>query len=208
MRLFLVRHGQTAWNAAQRAQGHCDTELDDTGHEQARHLVPALETLGISRILSSDLKRSVQTAQPLATKLDIQIETTPHLRERHFGELEGLPYDEVRASISAKAILIGSPAHTIRPDGGESYVDVWKRIETAALTLEGRTETTLVVSHGGALAILFSVLMKRGIDEARAFRFANASISELVREGDVWHVVRENDAGHLEVAREGFGTGA
>ena len=62
MRLYLVRHGQTAWNKEGRAQGHSDTELDEDGRAQARSLVAAFSGVEVRRVLSSDLKRSAETA--------------------------------------------------------------------------------------------------------------------------------------------------
>lgn len=206
MRLILVRHGQTAWNAAQRAQGHCDTELDDIGRAQAQRLIGALQPIGIERILSSDLKRSVQTVEPFASSEGIKITKTADLRERHFGDLEGLPYEEVRARISAKAILFGTDPHCTRPENGESYEDVWNRLGPV---VEGfGPQSTLVVSHGGTLGLLLALITRAGFEQARTYRFANASITELHRKESDWEIVRLNDSAHLEVAREGFGTGA
>jgi probable phosphoglycerate mutase len=208
MRLFLVRHGQTAWNAEQRAQGHGDIELDETGRAQALRLAGALADEGIERILASDLKRTVQTATPLAERIGQKIETSSDLRERHFGELEGLNYEQVRAGISERAILFGTDAHAVRPDGGESYLDVWQRVSRAKNLIDPARGTTLIVSHGGAQAILLTHLLEKGVEEARTFRFANASITELVLERGQWTIVRLNDSSHLEEAREGFGSGA
>ncbi len=205
MRLFLVRHGQTAWNAAQRAQGHCDTELDEVGLRQADRVALALQGAEFEKIVSSDLKRSVQTAEPIAALSGLPLNLEPGLRERHFGALEGLPYDEVRARIAEKAVQIGADAHETQPDGGESYVDVWNRLERVVGLF---TVPSVVVSHGGTLGLLLAKLTGGGFDEARAFRFANASITEVERTGGIWSIVRQNDSSHLEVAREGFGTGA
>ena len=66
MRLYLVRHGQTSWNVEQRAQGHTDIPLDEEGIRQADMLGHSFAGVGIDRVLSSDLKRSVQTAEQMA----------------------------------------------------------------------------------------------------------------------------------------------
>ena len=207
MRLFLVRHGQTAWNFEQRAQGHFDTELDATGRRQAIEVAQALSEKRIERVLSSDLKRSVQTAEPIARAVKLPLELTKLLRERSFGSMEGQPYDEVRASIEAKAVHLGVPTYEAKIDGGESLQDVWKRLDPVIEGLDHRD--TVVVSHGGALGLLLAKLIVAGPEAARSFRFANASITELFRRNDGgWSIDRLNDRAHLEVAREGFGTGA
>src|SRR4051812_36304655 len=95
MRLYIVRHGQTAWNAEERAQGHTDIPLDETGLKQAEFLGDMLAEEPIESVLTSDLQRSAQTARFIAQRLGVTIEQTPLLRERTFGEWEGLPYAEV-----------------------------------------------------------------------------------------------------------------
>src|SRR5579885_891994 len=95
MRLYLVRHGQTAWNAQEKAQGHTDVPLDETGKIQAQRLAELLEGSRIDLILTSDLQRSKETAQVIADRFGAPLEATELLRERSFGEWEGLPYTEV-----------------------------------------------------------------------------------------------------------------
>ena len=65
-RVFVLRHGQTAWNASRRIQGHVDEPLDDTGRWQAQRLAQALAGEGIAAIYSSDLQRAHATALALA----------------------------------------------------------------------------------------------------------------------------------------------
>ena len=89
MRLYLVRHGQTAWNAEERAQGHSDIPLDHEGLRQAESLGRAFQDRKISLVLCSDLQRAKQTAQPIVEATGARFETTEQLRERGFGDWEG-----------------------------------------------------------------------------------------------------------------------
>src|SRR6187397_1651270 len=93
-RLYLIRHGQSAGNAEGRFGGHGPTPLSDLGREQAEKTAIVLEKEGVHAIYSSDLPRAVQTAEPLARRLNIPINTSPAFRERNIGVLEGLTFDE------------------------------------------------------------------------------------------------------------------
>jgi len=96
-RLFVLRHGQTAWNAEQRIQGHLDMPLNDTGHWQARCLAQALKGESLSAIYSSDLQRARDTAAPLAALQQLPVQLVSDLRERHFGQFEGSSFAEIEA---------------------------------------------------------------------------------------------------------------
>lgn len=90
MRLFLIRHGQTAWNTAGRAQGHTDEPLDECGLWQAQQLAQTFQKGTLDLVLTSDLQRSRMTAEVLADAAKAPIEVDPLLRERSFGELGGI----------------------------------------------------------------------------------------------------------------------
>mgnify|MGYP001339394263 CR=1 FL=1 len=124
MRIFLIRHGQTAWNVERRAQGHSDIPLDQTGEAQARRLANAFHERHLERVYTSDLQRSYRTAEPLAKITNAELISTPDLRERSFGEWEGKPYEAIRAGVLASA----HPSHEFVPPGGESMVIVHARL--------------------------------------------------------------------------------
>lgn len=209
MRLYLVRHGQTAWNLEQRAQGHCDTPLDEMGLQQAEQVANVLRGLSIERVLSSDLARSADTAKAIADALGLGIELSPLLRERDFGILEGQPYEIVRSSIEREAAQIGCEPFDYAPVEGESLRDVWNRIQPIVEELRACARRTVVVAHGGTIGLMLARLIDAGPESSRAFRITNASVTELYQRADGgWAIERLNDRTHLEVAREGFGTGA
>ena len=209
MRLYLVRHGQTAWNDKQIVQGHSDIELDEIGHDQA--LAVALHFRGheIHRILTSDLCRSLETARRISEVLGVEVEARADLRERCFGAHEGQPYELIRTTLDQEATKNGVDVFEQRLLDGESLKDVWERITPLYEELQADPRKTCIVSHGGVLGLLLARLIGAGPQSARSFRFANASVTELFRRGDHgWAIERLNDKTHLEVAREGFGSGA
>src|SRR5690349_6665287 len=95
--ILLIRHGETAWNAARRLQGHLDIPLNDHGQRQAEAVARALQDTPIDAIYSSDLQRARATAQPLADAHDLALQLDAALRERCFGAFEGLIYEELEA---------------------------------------------------------------------------------------------------------------
>lgn len=198
MRVYLVRHGQTAWNAEQKAQGHTDIPLDNEGVEQARLLVSAFEGRPFSRILSSDLQRAKATATPLSKRFSIDLELRTDLRERSFGEWEALPFEIIAQNFIEQELLTGQPREELRPPGGESQLDVWSRIERVAAEIEDYHEPLVVVSHGGSCSLLMSRLLRGTPFTARSFRFDNTGIMTLARRPDTgYQLLRYNDSSHL-----------
>ena len=184
MRVFLVRHGQTDWNITNRAQGHADIELNAEGSSQSRDLASRLIHLDIERILSSDLKRCRQTIGPFLEKTSCVPDFRQDLRERTFGSMEGQDYRELHLWMGEQAVQTGVPEWQVRPTGGESMADVWLRLDAIEAELREDRRTTLVVSHGGALAQLLAKLIKGTPETPRAFRFSNCGVTTLGRRPD------------------------
>jgi broad specificity phosphatase PhoE len=95
-RVFLVRHGETEWNAARIFQGHMDSTLTGTGLEQASRLADRLQGEGLVAVYSSDQGRAVQTAGATASRLGLPVIQRRELREIDCGDWTGKQYDEVR----------------------------------------------------------------------------------------------------------------
>lgn len=88
--IALVRHGVTEWNYAARAQGHVDIPLSPEGHRQAQLVAQRLAGERWDAIYASDLRRAMQTAEPIGQALDLPVRPEPRLRERRMGQAEGL----------------------------------------------------------------------------------------------------------------------
>lgn len=199
MRLYLVRHGQTAWNAEQRAQGHSDIPLDPTGQEQARQLGARFVGKRVERVLSSDLERARQTAAPIAEATGALHEETPILRERGFGDWEGEFFKDISNWWPAVEAIQGVDRLHLRPPNGESFADVWHRLDPIVEDLQSEVGTTVVVSHGGTCGLLLARLVHGNLATSRAFRFGNTSVTKLERRPDgLFTVQYYNDCAHLE----------
>lgn len=201
MRLYLVRHGQTSWNVAGRAQGHTDIPLDEVGQAQKKLLAQSFRCSFISRIYSSDLLRAKETAESIAASTGAPLELRRDLRERSFGDWEGQSFRDVGDWTIEEAIRQGVPRVAVRPPGGESYRDLWERTSDFVRTIVDAGEDAAVVSHGGTCSILMAHLAKGTPDSARSFRFGNTAVYEISRRDDGYFViVRYNDTSHLHGA--------
>ena len=167
MRVLLVRHGQTSWNIIGRAQGHTDIPLDPTGLVQAARLGDSFLDRPVDRILTSDLTRCLETAGPISESTRTKLEPRKDLRERCFGEWEGMQFAEVGALMQEKALKANTSAQHIRPPGGESFQDVWERLDPVCRLIEESDDTIVIVSHGGALSILLAKLLKGTLDTSQ-----------------------------------------
>ncbi len=155
-RLYLIRHGQSAGNAEGRFGGHGPTPLSELGRRQAERTAKVLAKEGINAIYSSDLLRAVQTAEPLAAALGLEIKTSPAFRERHVGVLEGLTFDESKERFPRDYYaLINRDIHHIITDG-ESYGQLLKRItdELDKIIRGHISQRIALFSHTGALCFL------------------------------------------------------
>lgn len=102
--ILFIRHGETAWNAESRWQGHSDIPLNEVGISQARETARKLAGCDLEILVSSDLQRARQTAQIIAKELGCPTLVTDALREIHLGEVEGLLADEVLRRIGEEAV--------------------------------------------------------------------------------------------------------
>ena len=154
-RILLWRHGQTSWNAQNRFQGHEDIELDDVGRAQAARAAKMLRRLRPDRIVSSDLRRAVDTATALATLLGMDVRQDPRLRETSYSAWEGMTAGEIddRWPGARDAWRAGGAA---RPGGdGELREEVGARVAAALREHVADLDPgalLVVASHGGAVS--------------------------------------------------------
>jgi broad specificity phosphatase PhoE len=145
VRLLLVRHGQSTWNAERRWQGHADPPLSDLGRQQAK--IAATAVGDVDRIVSSDLLRARETAEIIAGQArDSSVELSPALRERAAGPWTGLTREEIDERWP------GALDSNTRPIGYEDDDTVLQRALPALLALDDPArDTVLVVTHGGLI---------------------------------------------------------
>jgi broad specificity phosphatase PhoE len=150
-RLLLWRHGLTAWNAERRIQGQMDVPLTETGLAQAQAVAPRLAALKPDLIVSSDLRRATDTAAPLGELTGLEVIRDQRLRERGFGEWQGLTGPEIQRGWPA-AYARWRAGEPVDDAGVESDDEVAKRVSEALHRLAERNSgcTIVAVTHGGA----------------------------------------------------------
>lgn len=160
-RLYLIRHGQSAGNVEGRFGGHSSSPLSKLGKSQAELTAQFLAKEKISVIYSSDLRRAMETAKPLANLLDLKINATPVFRERHVGVLEGLTFDEARKEHPNDyyALVNRKVAHVITD--GESYSQLLERATEFLFKIlkENHGKRIAIFSHTGTICFLTLYLL-------------------------------------------------
>ncbi len=145
VKLYIVRHGQTRENLRRILQGHLPGELTELGLEQAHAVAERLEAMGTgaTRIVSSDLKRTMDTAAIIARRVNLPVTPMRLLRERDWGECTGMPIDEARFHYYQDGKW-KFPASAESEE--ELYTRAGKVLETLQRDYPG--ETLIVVTHG------------------------------------------------------------
>jgi len=187
--LIFVRHGQSVSNLEQRFTGQQETELTPLGHKQAEATARFLASYKIDKIYSSDLLRSMQTAEPTARIQRLTVIPDPAFREINAGLWEGKPYSLLRERFGAdyeKWITDLGHAH---PNGGESTLELAARVYGAVeriLQVE-RGKTVAIFTHATPVRMLacrwFGLLPERA-SEVPFCHNASVSIVEYEDNGD------------------------
>lgn len=149
--VWLVRHGESTWNASGLVQGQADgPELSETGRAQARSVAEAVSSLPIHTLVTSDLTRAQETTAIISERLRVPWVSDADLRERNFGTAQGRPLGELPAEWSgiSEGRVIDPEA---RPPGGESLNELSRRVATFfdRLAQVRHRGDVLVVTHGG-----------------------------------------------------------
>jgi probable phosphoglycerate mutase len=162
-KIYLVRHGETAWNQAKRYQGQTDIPLTDRGRQQAKRVAERLAGAGASFLISSDLVRALDTAAPIGQKLQLPVVSCPLWRERYYGRWEGLTRAEIQKLYPEEWQQHQEEPLLAAPGGGEALAELRERSIKALdwVITEYRGQIGIVVSHGGLLRALLAWIAGR-----------------------------------------------
>lgn len=184
--ILLIRHGETAWNAVRRLQGHIDIPLNAEGERQAAALARALAADKLDAIVSSDLQRAMQTAQAVAAlHAGLQLQTEPALRERAYGVFEGMLYQDIQQQYPDDfARWQARDVEAVMPAGdrvAESFHQFYDRAISGLRAVAARHagQTVAVVAHGGVLECAYREARGIQLDSPRDFQVKNASINRF-----------------------------
>ncbi|MEP7309032.1 MAG: histidine phosphatase family protein [Acidobacteriota bacterium] len=175
-RLYLIRHGETAWSLSGHHTGRTEIPLTARGESQAQELGRRLRGLPFSKVLSSPRQRARQTCALAALGPDVEID--PDLAEWDYGDYEGQRTADIQS---------GRPDWNLFQDGcpgGESPAQVSARADRVVAYLRGLQGHVAVFSHGHFGRVLGVRWIGLSLTQAQRFMLSTASVSVLTGEGD------------------------
>ena len=169
-RILLFRHGETANSKEVCFNGHYDVELSERGKNQFQHWAEILKQEKFKAIYSSDLKRTLNSAQFIAKEHGLDPVSYPELRELSFGTWEGMSFSEVEATYPGQMKVRMESVTTFQADGGETYPQLQTRVIPKFEELVARhpNDQIAMVCHGGVNRVILSHLL--GIPMDKIFR--------------------------------------
>jgi broad specificity phosphatase PhoE/ribonuclease HI len=199
-RLVLVRHGSTEHSAQRRFSGQNELPLNDAGKAQAAALARGAPRWGdVAAVVTSPLRRAVQTADAIAGALGVDVQVEPDLREVDFGDWEGLTFAEARAATPSELdAWLASPE--VAPPGGESFAAAAVRVLRArdAVISAHRGAPVVVVTHVTPIKLLIRLALDAPPVSMYRMHLDTASVSSIDYYPDGNCSVRlMNDTGHL-----------
>ena len=165
--IYVVRHGETEWNALNKVLGRTDMPLNAKGIEQAHEVARSLKGLKIDVILCSPLCRARQTADAVSEELGIRYKIDDRLTEQDFGSFEGVCRFDSEYQAAKREFFARYP-------GGESFFDVAARVFSLIRELDGTN--ALLVTHGGVCRVIRSYFEDMGNEEFVQFSQGNCEV--------------------------------
>ena len=176
-RVYLARHGQTAYNLEGRFQGQQPVPLDDTGRAQAAELALRVRSYGFRALWSSPLLRARETAEIVSREILLPVREDARLMETDAGEWTDRSFAEVHAEAPQLFEAFAAGDASFAFPGGESFAAQEVRVSAALAEIERGALPALVVCHG--MVIRAALRSRAGGELERAERVANAALVPL-----------------------------
>ncbi len=195
MTLIFVRHGLSEGNVLGVFQGWKDYPLSDLGRSQAAAAADRLSEAGASALYSSDLLRASETGEIIAAKASLTLEKREPLRERSFGEGEGLTWTQIRERFGADVRIgeRGIPgeerAESLRSRVGDEFDLLMER---------HREDVAICTSHGGTIGAIVAHVLGLPLEERARVGIANCSLTVVEFERGRPVITSLSDACHLD----------
>jgi ribonuclease H / adenosylcobalamin/alpha-ribazole phosphatase len=181
VRIFLVRHGETAQNIQMRYLGLSDEPLTDKGQQQALRAADALSKLSVRTVVTSPLRRAADTAAQIQKSCGVELRQESRLAEGSFGRWEGLTRDEVLqlGKVDAELLTRWETDPACAPPEGESIQNIQDRIVSLAdeLKCEFAGSSIVLVSHVGPIKAFLAAVLDIPLQSTRRFFLDPGTIS-------------------------------
>ncbi len=197
MIVLLARHGETTWNLSGRYQGRRDSSLSGLGVRQALALAGAIAESKprIARIVSSPLLRCTATAQFVAERIDVQVETDPRLIEIGHGDWEGRLRDDIMREEPENWYLWKNKPTEITFSEGDNMLKVAERWRS--FTSDLASVPTLVVSHDAVVRAAICLAQGLSLDDMWKVQMENAAYAKFDTTKEGWRLVDPCVNAHL-----------
>ena len=200
-KVYVVRHGQTAWNLEEVFRGRMDIPLDETGKKEVHLAGKALKDETLHAIYSSPLSRSMETAENIAKFQNIEVKPLEAIIDISYGEWEGVSLAEVQKKYPDLYTLWLKEPHKVRFPNGESLEQVRVRTQNAIENLleKHENENIALVAHRVPNKVISCALL--GIDNSNFWRIQQDTASTnlfIYKEGQ-WLISYLNDTSYLKV---------
>jgi broad specificity phosphatase PhoE len=181
--ILLVRHGETDWNRSGQIMGEQPVPLNQNGEAQVKRLASFLKSRSIRALYSSPVARAIQTAEILASVLQVPLTADRGLTEIKVGEWEGRYWKDLTDEF-ARQQFYASPEEA-RPPGGETLSEVQIRAVAAVERARARAEADrlLIVSHADVVRAILAHYLKFDLKTVRQMRIDHASLTALELNG-------------------------
>ncbi|MBW1981912.1 MAG: histidine phosphatase family protein [Deltaproteobacteria bacterium] len=199
-KLYLVRHGQTAWNKEEIFRGRADIPLDDTGKKEVHLAGEALKDEALHAVYSSPLSRSMETAENIAKFHDLSVTPLEAIIDISYGQWEGVSNQEVQKKYPDLYKMWLEEPHKVRFPGGESLDEVRSRTMKAIEELLARhaEENIVLVAHRVPNKVICCALI--GIDNSNFWRIQQdtACTNLFIFKNNQWIISFLNDTSYLK----------
>lgn len=202
--IYLVRHGQTAWNKEEIFRGRTDVPLDETGRRQAVLAGEYFKEMEIHRVYSSPLARAWETAQKIAQIHHLKVLPLKGILDMSFGKWEGQPHQDIQKNDKETYRIWKEEPHLVRLPGGESLNDVRARamaaLEEVIQSHSGKT--VVLVSHRVVNKVLICGIL--GLDNSHFWQIAQdtTAINLIQYKNGKYILSLMNETCHLKVLKE------
>ena len=196
-RVLLLRHAESS-NPYIFHGAESDVGLSEHGQRQAQAVAAVLPPFRPVRVISSGMRRALETSAPIVRACNVPLQIEPELHERRVGDLSGTS-TQLRDGVWPTTLerwLAGDTNYA--PPGAESYDDIRRRVMSVweRLTAAYREQTIVIVAHGVVCKVLLlNILPGHSLADWRGLGpILNVGVHELEGEAGIWRAVRLNDA--------------
>lgn len=205
--VYLLRHGETQGFSPRRFIGQMDVPLTDRGRAQIEQVAGFLQENRVDRLISSPLRRCLESAEILGRTIGLVPETEPSLSEIALGQWEGLTVAQVQQQYPGSYEARGRDIATFRPPEGESFADLRDRAWPSFLSIvNGPAEKIAIMAHAGVNRVLLCQLLKMPLTQLFCLRQDHACLNIIRIQAEVFELELMNYSSIIAPAYSFFTT--